>query len=263
MAANGTLVLTTVEFDVLWERERFPRRHVALDVPSPGRTHTERAELVADTLASLEQRGLVSAGRAEPDLADDLTLLAYPGRSVYGFVWTADRKITLLAASTGAGALLGVVDGDEVWLIPTRADTLAEAAVSVAGDLPAGSGRSVSLPHEKLLLADARAAGDPRRLVTELVGQDVPLSQAHDLAAMCADMGTRGQFGVECASGGERPRRADRVVSFHDTPHGRYLQLVKPSTDGTNWSTIVPGDNRKLADGVWELFDELAGRRSD
>src|SRR5882762_7895641 len=110
------IVLSLLDFDVLWENERFPRRHVALDVPSPGRTHSERARLVADTWRSLEQRGLADRGRATPDLSDDLTLLAYPRRSVYGFIWTADRKITLLAASNGGSALMGVVDGDEVWL---------------------------------------------------------------------------------------------------------------------------------------------------
>lgn len=256
MAAT-TLVLSTLEFDVLWEGERFPRRHVALDVPSPGVTHTERATLVSDTWKSLEQRGLARGGRAEPEVSDDLSLLAYPRRSVYGFIWTTDRKITLLAASNGGNALMGVVDGDEVWLIRTRDDALADAAVSVAGEMPAGPGQSVSLPNTKLRNADARAQGDPRRLVIELENEGIPLSQAQALASMCAGMGTRGQFGVERAKGAERPQRANRVVSFHDTQDGRYLQLVKPSADGTDWSTITPGDNRRLATSVWELLDEL------
>jgi hypothetical protein len=250
-------VLSLLEFDVLWESERFPRRHVALDVPSPGKTHTERAQLVRDTWRSLERRGLAEGGRPIPDLADDLALLAYPRRAVYGFIWAPDRKITLLAASNGGSALMGVVDGGEVWLIPTRDESIADAAVSVAGEMPAGPGQSISLPTRLLTSADSRAQGDGQRLALELADENVPLSQAQALAGMVAGMTTRGQFGVETARGAERPKRADRVVAFHDTPNGRYLHLVKPSADRTEWSTITPADNQRLAAGVRELLDEV------
>ena len=60
------MVLSTLEFDVLWESERLPRKHVALDVPSPGRTHSERARLVAGAMAGLRGRGLVEGDRAMP-----------------------------------------------------------------------------------------------------------------------------------------------------------------------------------------------------
>ena len=247
-------VLSRLDFDVLWENERFPRRHVALTVPSPGETHTERTRLVQETWRSLERRGLAERGRATPDVSDDLALLAYPRRAVYGFIWAPDRKITLLAASNGGSALMGVVDGDEVWLI--RAESIADAAVSVAGEARPGPGQSISLPTTVLTSADSRAKGDPQRLVTELADENVPLGQAQALAGMVAGMTTRGQFGVETAQGAERPRRAERVVAFHDTPNGRYLHLVKPSADRTQWSTITPADNRLLATSVRELLDE-------
>ena len=247
-------VLSRLDFDVLWENERFPRRHVALNVPSPGETHTERARLVQETWRSLERRGLAERGRAAPDLADDLALLAYPRQAVYGFIWAPDRKISLLAASNGGSALMGVVDGDEVWLITT--ESIADAAVSVAGEARPGPGQSVSLPTALLTGADARAKGDPQRLVMELSDENVPLGQAQALVGMVAGMTTRGQFGVETARGAERPTRASRVVAFHDTPNGRYLHLVKPSADRTEWSTITPADNRLLATSVRELLDE-------
>ena len=217
-------VLSLLEFDVLWENERFPRRHVALNVPSPGATHTERARLVAETWRALERRGLAERGRAAPDVTDDLALLAYPRQAVYGFIWAPDRKITLLAASNGGSALMGVVDGGEVWLI--RAESIVDAAVSVAGDMPAGPGQSISLPMKVLAAADSRAHGDPQRLVLELADENMPLGQAQALVAMLAGMTTRGQFGVETARGAERPKRANRVVAFHDTPNGRDRKSV-------------------------------------
>ena len=249
------IVLSRLDFDVLWENERFPRRHVALDVPSPGATHTERAALVARTWRSLEQRGLAEHGRASVTLSDDLALLAYPRRAVYGFIWAPDRKITLLAATNGGDALMGVVDGDEVWLICGA--SIVDSAVAVAGGMPPGPGQSVSLPTKLLTGADSRAQGDPQRLSVELMDEGVPRSQAHTLAGMVAGMSTRGQFGAETAQGAERPTRARRVVAFHDTADGRYLHLVKRSADGTEWSTITPADNRLLAASVWELLDEL------
>ncbi|ATE57721.1 MULTISPECIES: ESX secretion-associated protein EspG [Actinosynnema] len=258
MTAPGTAVLSTLEFDVAWEAERLPRRNVALDVPSPGITHTERAELVRSAWESLERRDLASRQRVSPELADAFSLLANPQACVDIWIWVDGRKIKGLAASAGDDAVLGVVDGDEVWLIPSRATALAEAAVSVAGEMPAGRGRSISLPNDVLRTASTKAGPSAERLITELERQGVPLHEAQELAAMCEGMGTRGQFGAErAAKRGEPTTRAKRVVAWHDTPSGRYLHLVRPSSDGRDWSTITPIDNTRLAGCVWELLQEV------
>lgn len=256
MAGSGSVVLSTLEFDVLWEYERLPLKHVALDVPSPGKTHTERARLVAATFDALEQRGLATGERAVAELADWLNLLAYPQVSVDGWVWT-DHKITALAAGAGGQGLLAVVDGSEVWLIPARDTALAEAAVSIAGDIPAGPGHSVSVPTDVLHAADVAARGDPLELSAALIGTGVSGADAKALATMLEKLVARGQFGVERAHRDQRRHRADRVVAFHDTPGGRYVYLAKPSSDGRMWSTITPADNARLAGFVTELLDEV------
>jgi hypothetical protein len=252
----STVVLSALEFDVLWESQRFPRRHVALDVPSPGVTYRERAELVKSAWDALGERGLATGSRAEPALADRLAVLAHPDRSVDAWVWT-DREIRGLAARVGREALLGVVDSGNVWLIPARDSSFVEAAVSVAGDCPAGYGRSVSVPLDALKAADRDAEGDPKALIVELSDRDVPLADAQWLAGMCTGITGKGQFGVERAKGGERPRRANRVVAFHDTDRGRYLYLTRPSADRRVWATITPADNARIATAVWELLDEV------
>src|SRR6266496_4298279 len=142
---KGTIVLSKLEFDVLWESEKLPQKHEALTVPSPGRTHTERRRLVAQAFAGLEQRGLAECERAVPDLVDQLHLLAHHQLSNDSWVWT-DHRISSLAVVAGGDALLCAVDGPEVWLIPARDTSIAEAAVSVAGDVIAGPGLSVSVP---------------------------------------------------------------------------------------------------------------------
>jgi hypothetical protein len=256
MVVSGTVVLSTLEFDVLWEREHLPRKHEALSVPSPGKTHTERARLVADALAGLAQRGLSDGQRADPELADLLTLLANPQVSVDTWVWT-DHRISSLAVVSGSSALLAAVDGDEVWLIPARDTGLAEAAVSIAGDTPAGPGYSVSVPTDVLTAADKESYGDLREFAAALKRGGVPGPDAKTLSDMVGGMGVRGQFGATRQQRDQRMLRADRVVAFHDTSHGRYVYLAKPTADGRLWSTITPADSRRLALCVRELLDEV------
>jgi hypothetical protein len=256
MTARETVVLSTLEFDVLWERERLPRKHEALGVPSPGKTHTERAKLVADALAGLKHRGLSDGERATPELADQLSLLAHPQVSVDSWVWT-DHRISSLAVASGSDALLAAIDGPEVWLIPARDTALAEAAVSVTGELPAGPGHSVSLPTDVLMAADKAAAGVPRELAAALIRKGILASDAKTLGDMMSGMTLRGQFGATRAHRDQRMVRADRVVSFHDNDRGRYVYLAKPNNDGRMWSTITPADNSRLVSCVRELLDEI------
>ncbi|GAB3433118.1 ESX secretion-associated protein EspG [Actinophytocola sediminis] len=256
MTTSGTVKLSTLEFDVLWERARLPRKHEAIAVPSPGKTHTERAELVAKVLAELGARGLVVGDRVTGELFDKLDLLARPQLSIDSWVWS-NREIRALTAVTGNQAVLAVVEGDEVWLIPARDTAVAESAVSVCGEAPAGPGMSVSLPTDVLTAADAEAGGDSRELSAALIRRGVPNSDAKNLAVMVTGMDLRGQFGVSRAQRDGRPTRGGRIVAFHDTPHGRYAYLAKPNNDGRSWSTVTPADNRRLAMLIRELLDEV------
>lgn len=256
MSQPSSVVLSTLEFDVLWECERLPRRHVAIDVASPGRTAAERAEIVDTAWRELRGRGLVEGRHAVDELADGLNLLAQPMWAIDTWIWT-DHRISGLAVASGAEALLCVVDGDEVWLIPARETALAEAAVSIAGDAPAGIGHSVSVPGDVLASAEQDAGGNARQLITCLEGHGVPLHKAQGLAGMLAGLSLRGQFGVQRRDRDGAMLRANRVVGVHDTPDGRYVFLHKPSSNGRPWSTVTPADNERLAECVWELADEL------
>ncbi|WP_037259807.1 ESX secretion-associated protein EspG [Kibdelosporangium aridum] len=251
-----SLVLSALEFDVIWESERLPDRHVAFDVPSPGKTHTERAELVRKTWKALEARGLAQSGRATPELVDRLEILAHPHVSFDAWVW-AGREVKAFAAQAGREAQLAVVDEGKVWLIPARDSALAESAVSVAGEVIAGTGRSVSLPNDLVAAADEQSRGDTRKFITNLEAKGIPLAEAQTLTSMLAGISTRGQFGAERRHRDQRIVRAERVVAFHDTPEGRYLDLVKPSPDGRTWLTVSPADNHRLATFVWELLEEI------
>lgn len=250
------MVLSTLEFDMLWEAERLPRRHPALDVPSAGITHSERADLVEQAWDSLAQRRLAKGHQATSDLVDMLNLFVRPAVAIDSWVWT-DRQISGLAVSTGTQALMGVVDGDEVWLIPARDSSLPESAVSVAGETPAGVGWSASVPHDILVEADREAAGDARALVGALTDRGIVLSEAQEFAAMLMGQVVRGQFGAQTHGRDGTVRRAQRVIAFYDTDRGRYLLQVAPGGDGRQWATVAPADNTLLAQRVWELLEEM------
>ena len=256
MGDNGSIVLSTLEFDMLWEAERLPPPHPALRVLSAGRTRTERRELVEQAWESLRSRRLARGDRAGTDLVDQLNLLAHPKVAIDIWVWT-DREIRGLAVSIGSQALLAVVDRDEVWLIPARDTSLPESAISVAGDLGAGVGQSVSVPHGVVRAADADAKGDPKALVTALEDRGVELWQAQELAGMMVGMTARGQFGVERLGRDGQMYRAERVIAFHDTDAGRYLVQLGRGADGQDWITVAPAGNQLLATRLWELLDEV------
>ncbi|MFC7340827.1 ESX secretion-associated protein EspG [Saccharopolyspora griseoalba] len=259
-AEADSIYLSALEFDVACEAEKLTdRRHIVLDVPSPGATHTERARLVAGAWDELRRRGLAEAARDRLDVefADLLALLDRPERGIDLRIW-ADRSIRALAcASAGAGVLV-IVDGDLVEIAPIRGGSLAAAAVSVAGELPPGPGRAVSLPNDVLREA-AKVSGtaDQLALTDELRALGVPHGDAADVANMSAGMAVRGQLGAEANPGRGKPERAGRVVAFHDTDRGRYLHVVRRTGDGRAWSTIAPADSARLTEYARELLAEV------
>jgi hypothetical protein len=115
----------------------------------------------------------------------------------------------------------------------------------------------VSLPNDVVGAADKESAGDTKKFITTLEARGVALGDAQAMTAMLSGITTRGQFGAEKRHRDQRVVRADRVVAFHDTADGRYLDLVRPSTDGRLWCTVTPADNQRLASCVWELLEEI------
>lgn len=252
---NSNVVLSRLEFDVLWERERLPRRHAAVDVASPGATRSERTQLVEQAWHSLAGRGLAVGRGASDDLLGRLNLLAHANVSIDVWVW-AEQEISALAVHQGGQALLAVLDDEQVWLIPAREGALAEAAVSVIGDVPPGPGRSVTMPYEQLRQADADAGGDPRMLITALQDRGLALPDAQELAGMFAGQQARGQFGAQRVDSDRRVRRAGRVVAFYETDAGRYLLQLGTGSDGRVWATIAPANNDLLVERLRELVAE-------
>jgi hypothetical protein len=250
------ITLSALEFDVLWEHLRLGDMPLAIKVPSPGKTHEERARLEARAWFDLEARGLGRPVEVNPDIQELLGVLAKPDREVdiRAFV---GRDMRVLAAAAGAVAVVAELSGDTVTLRPASESGLPSAALATLPANQAGPGRSVTLPTADFEQA-ARSAGHTREAFgAALLEVGLRPDDAEVLAEMIKDVAHTGNFGAAVRDRLGRRRRAVRVVSFFDTEEGRYVQTRRPADDGTLWTTISPADLRKLTHHVTELLDEI------
>jgi hypothetical protein len=249
------ITLSALEFDVLWEHLRLGDMPLAIKVPSPGKTHDERAQLEARAWFDLEARGLGRPVEVNPDIEVMLGVLAKPDREVDVRAFVG-RNIRALAAAAGETAVLAELSHDTVTLRPASASGLPSAALSVLPAAPAGSGRSVTLPTADFEQA-AKAGATQEAFGAALLEVGLRPDDAEALAEMIKDVAHTGNFGAAVRDRLGRRRRAVRVVSFFDTEDGRYVQTRRPADDGTLWTTISPADLRKLTHHVTELLDEV------
>lgn len=250
------ITLTALEFDVLWEHLRLGNLPLVVKVPSPGKTHEERADIEARVWAGLEARGLGRPVEVNPDIEELLGVLAKPAREVDARAYVG-RNVRVLAAAAGETAAVAELSDGSVTLRRASATGLPAAALSVLPALAAGPGRSVTLRTADFEEAAGGAGGTREGFAGALAATGLRGDDAEALAEMIKDVAHMGNFGAAVRDRLGRRRRADRVVSFFDTEDGRYVQIRRPSDDGTLWTTISPADLRKLTHHVTELLDEI------
>ncbi|MBP2474666.1 hypothetical protein JOF53_003538 [Crossiella equi] len=253
------VALTALEFDVLWQHLGLGTPPLVIKVPSPGRTHTERAALEREAWDTLGAKGLGRPVSVDERLVAMLRLLATPTREVDARLWLGRSVRVLAAAREDADeGVLAVLDAGTLTLKTISALSLAREAVNLLHPHPAGPGRSVTLPSKHLDEAAHASQGDPARLAEALVSRDIRPDDAHVIKEMIKDASHQGQFGAATRDPAwSRRRRADRVIGFFDTPTGRYLQTRRDTEAGEAWSTVAPVDNRRLTQHVETLLAEL------
>ncbi|MFD0199550.1 MULTISPECIES: ESX secretion-associated protein EspG [Saccharothrix] len=239
------VTISALEFDVLWEHLRLETMPLVLKVPSPGKTHAERAELEQRVWTELDRRGLGRPVSLDPLLEDLLHLLNRPQQEVDGRLWLDGHSVRVLAAAKGQSGVLAVLSRDQLTLRPASAEGLPREALSMLPSLPAGPGHSVTLPSADLDAA-AATSNTPDDLQQALLSRGIRAEDARTLADMFRDAGNRGQFGAASRDKWGKRVRQDRVVSFFDTPQGRYIQLRQATPGQQPWSTVSPIDTRRL-----------------
>ncbi|MFD4674173.1 ESX secretion-associated protein EspG [Lentzea sp. NPDC058450] len=251
------VIISTLEFDVLWDHLGLETMPLVLKVPSPGKTTDERRTIEDQVWRQLGARGLGGPRSLDPTLEDLLHVLNRPQQEIDARMWLHDRSLRLLACGKGQAGVLAVLDGTQLILRPAEADGLPREALTALPAAPAGEGHSITLPSADLDAA-ASAATTPEDLETGLQGL-LRGNDAHTLAEMVRDATNRGQFGAAARDKWGKRVRPDRVVAFYDTPKGRYLQMRRSTEGQPPWSTITPVDYRRLHHHLVELLAEAAG----
>ncbi|GAB3886966.1 ESX secretion-associated protein EspG [Kibdelosporangium lantanae] len=233
-------VLSTVEFEVCWAVLGLGELPLVLDLPSAGRTDDERRTVVGRALADLAARDLADRDGPRPQLARYLGILA-------GYAWAVDTRIISTTrvrargASDGRVGVLAVHEDERVTIRPVPEGVVVAEVMALAGEAPS-TGRPDSASVRASAL-DAVAGVEPRRLAEALTAHGERPRDAGLIARMCQGAHTRGQFST--------PRGSSRVVAFHDTPSGRYLQLRR---DG--WVTFASAANGRMAAQINDLVVE-------
>ncbi|HUQ59212.1 ESX secretion-associated protein EspG [Lentzea sp.] len=240
-------LLSTREFEVLWQTLRLGRMPYPLDVPSEGDTEQERKALEERTLAGLRQRGIGDDARLE-----DLMRVLGDHEVSVDAVAGLDRTVRALAASNGFQAVVAVIDGGDVGLTEIRPTGLAREIVRVLPSGEAGPGSALSVRLETLQQAVALqeaeqededsedpwgAADDELDDRQALLRAGLSAQDARQMDELASNRVAGGQFGVTHGR-----HRADVVINWFDTHQGRYLMV---RSDG--WLSLSPTDNDRIA----------------
>jgi hypothetical protein len=248
--ATGAVVLSHLEFDLVWEDLGFGEPPLALDVPSHGATEADRDQLGTEVFASLASAGLIRDDEVDPELEELLGMLRHHTTSVDAVVF-GEQPWRVLAAVRGSRGVLAVLNSGELALEPVPADGLVRAVVRVLGDRPAGPGEQVRLPRAAYSAAlRAYAESGYTGLERALAAAGVRGNAMRPLITI-AEAGRLGAG--QLAVNGARGRSP--VLTWSDTVAGRYVVTTEDVRD-EQWVRVVPADlawiTRRLTDLVAE-----------
>ena len=238
-------VLSTAEFDVLWEWLGLAATPVVLQLASPGRTHGERRAIQTEAWRGLRERELAGSDGPAPELARLMHLLARPEEQLELRGWW-DREARALAAGRHGTGALALREADNV--VVTACGSLPSALLGTFPPAERGPGRACTVPSS--VLASAPTA----ELRPALLGAGVPPAEAALLARMVAGTRRRAQVVALAADRWGVLRRAGGVLGVLDGPRGRYLLTRSTGEDGVEWATVAPADDRQLRHRISDLL---------
>jgi hypothetical protein len=242
------VVLSHLEFDLVWEDLGVGEPPYPLEVPSHGGTMDERDALGSEVLRTLTEAGLADGVDVSPELEDLLTLLAHGEVSVDALVFRP-HPWRVLATSRGRQGVLAVLNDREVALEPIT--DLASAITRVIGDAPAGPGEQVRMPRSVFAAAmDAYAESGHAALERTLAQAGITGRATRSITTLVDS--PRKSTGQLAATG---PAGRSRVLSWTETAAGRYALTTEQSPD-TEWVHLSPADTPWLTRHLTTLLTQ-------
>jgi hypothetical protein len=247
----GRRVLSLTEFDVVWRGLGLGAPPVVLQLPSPGRTHTERRRVEAEVWTALRDRGLADVAGRAPSLDRFLRLLAAPSLRVEVRAWGA---LTVRAALADAGDHGVLARRHDEAVVLETCTSIPGAVVGLLASSPAGPGQAATVPGAQLEAALRRPSGAGLR--ADLVDRGVDREQAGLMARMLHGIDGRAQIAVLVPDRWGVLHRSGGLVEVLAAPRGRYLMTRTRSADGTSWTSVSPVDDRRLRQRLAELLEQ-------
>jgi hypothetical protein len=250
-------VLSRLEYDLCWEHLQLGEQPTALAIDGHGSTMDERRELFRDAWTSLADRGFVDRSELDEALAGRLRVLARPERELDARLRLDPDgpRVRAMGAVRGRRAVVAVLTAEYLVLDVVEPTELAAAMVGLLPDAGLPQSRSITVQAELLDRAAAKSGDSTARMEIVLRDGGLTWPDARRVGSVLGNVVGMGQFGA--ASRPERnghpgPRqRGPYVVSFYDTPEGRWQ-----FTRRQGWATLAPADHTRLTQAVAELLGE-------
>ncbi|MEU4745158.1 ESX secretion-associated protein EspG [Actinosynnema sp. NPDC023658] len=240
------VVLSHLEFDLLWEDLGEGQPPYPLEVRSHGETMDARDALGSEVLRTLTEAGLADGVEVSTELEDLFTLLAHGEVSVDALVFRP-HPWRVLATARGGRGVLAVLNDHEVALEPVT--DLTSAITRVIGDAPAGPGEQVRMPRSVFAAAmDGYAKAGHQGLERALSQADITGRATRGITTLVdSPRQATGQLAVTGPAG------RSRVLSWTDTAAGRYALTTEESVH-TEWVHLSPADTPWLTRRLTELL---------
>ncbi|CCH33598.1 ESX secretion-associated protein EspG [Actinosynnema sp. NPDC047251] len=244
------VVLSHLEFDLLWEDLGVGDPPYPLEVDSHGGTAEERADLGVDVFHALASAGLAEDGGPAPELEDLFGHLTGSTLSVDALVFRP-RPWRVLASVRGPRGVLAVLDDREVALEPIT-DAVA-AMARVIGDGVPGPGEQVRLPRAVFSAAMRGYAESGHLGLERALAAGGVTGRATRAISTLAESGRVAAGQVACTGPGGR----SEILSWTDTTAGRYAMATETSA-GDPWVLVTPADGARLTRRLSELLAGVA-----
>jgi hypothetical protein len=242
---NAAVHLSAVELDVVWRAESLGALPLVIDVPSPGTTHAERADLERRVWRDLERRELADDhGRPHWRLADLLAVIAHRRAALEFRVFGRDRRNGILATRGRTAVLAELRESVRLRRVPVTG--LARTLLSLLPEERPGAGHSVSV--DTGAFAHAVRSADPAAALRR-TGLDP--DAARTLLAMATGAVRIAQFVAEWRDAQGRTTRSP-VIAVHDTPAGRY-RTIRSATAAGDHLTVTPATSASLVAALGQL----------
>lgn len=254
-APTPALSLTIDEANYLVEKHDIDQLPVVLDVFPRYDTEDARDEVYRAAADALESRGLARYGKAIPDLAQWLQVVARP-RWEIALRWHIDGVVSRLCLSRGDDfSVLTLRAGDTIVVQDSGPDSLAAVMGAIGAVAPMQFG-TINAPTDQL----AEALNDAATTASLAARLDRLGAGPDDAAAVARAMSGCTTFteivGIIYGNGNYDP--IDGPVTVFDTEFGRIIGTSSTSAHGVAWSSLAPGTSARFRQALESLIDRLS-----